>query len=73
MAAENYRSAELFLAGLSTDRVPGGQTSSADEFLDAALRWFGDPDRAPRNGVGEGRKISQVRRASPNPTGSGRP
>ena len=38
-----------FLAGPSTDRAPWGDTSSADEFLDAALTWFGDPD--PRLGT----------------------
>jgi hypothetical protein len=41
MAAEHYGSAELSLAGPSA--------SSADEFLDAALAWFGDPD--PRIGT----------------------
>ena len=39
----------LFLAGPSTDRAPVESTSSADEFLDAALTWFGDPD--PRLGT----------------------
>ena len=39
-------------------------SSSADEFLDAALSWFGDPDpSAARNGVGEGRKIGEAGRA----------
>ena len=37
------------MAGPSTDRAPAGDTSSADEFLDAALTWFGDPD--PRIGT----------------------
>ena len=37
------------MAGLSTDRAPAGRASSADEFLDAALGWFGDPD--PRLGT----------------------
>ena len=41
MAAERYRSAQLVF-GWSF-------TSSADEFLDAALAWFGDPD--PRIGT----------------------
>ena len=38
-----------FLAGPSTGRAAVGGTSSADEFLDAALTWFGDPD--PRIGT----------------------
>ena len=38
-----------YLAGLFTDRAPVEDTSSADEFLDAALHWFGDPD--PRLGT----------------------
>ena len=38
-----------FLAGPFTDRARSGDTSSADEFLDAALTWFGDPD--PRLGT----------------------
>ena len=38
-----------FLAGPSTDRARSGGSSSADEFLDAALTWFGDPD--PRLGT----------------------
>jgi hypothetical protein len=36
------------LAGRFTDRAAAG-SSSADEFLDAALAWFGDPD--PRLGT----------------------
>ena len=39
----------LFLVGPSTDRAAVGSTSSADEFLDATLTWFGDPD--PRLGT----------------------
>ncbi len=45
MAAERYRSAQLVF-GWS---FSSGDTSSADEFLDAALAWFGDPD--PRIGT----------------------
>ena len=37
------------MAGPFTDRARSGGTSSADEFLDAALTWFGDPD--PRIGT----------------------
>ena len=50
MAPEHYRSAELVF-GWSFYRqgTGGGVASSADEFLDAALNWFGDPD--PRIGT----------------------
>ena len=49
MAAQHYRSASWFLVGHFTGRALRGGTSSADEFLDAALAWFGDPD--PRIGT----------------------
>jgi hypothetical protein len=48
MAAKHYRSAELVFSW-SFYRQGGGETSSAEEFLDAALAWFGDPD--PRLGT----------------------
>src|ERR1700745_2550462 len=49
MAAERYRSAQ-FVYGWSFYRQgTRGGTSSSDEFLDAALTWFGDPD--PRIGT----------------------
>ena len=50
MAPEHYGSAELVF-GWSFYRqgTGGGVASSADEFLDAALNWFGDPD--PRIGT----------------------
>jgi hypothetical protein len=49
MAAENYRSAELIFGWSFYRQGTTGKTSSADEFLDAALAWFGDPD--PRLGT----------------------
>src|SRR5271166_2201455 len=49
MAAEHYRSAELVFGWSFYRQGTGGGTSSADEFLDAALSWFGDPD--PRIGT----------------------
>jgi hypothetical protein len=49
LAADHYHSAELVF-GWSFYRQGGSdETSSADEFLDAALTWFGDPD--PRLGT----------------------
>jgi hypothetical protein len=49
MAAEKYRSAELVFGWSFYRQGTSGDTSSADEFLDAALSWFGDPD--PRLGT----------------------
>ena len=47
--AEHYRSAELIFGWSFYRQGTSGDTSSADEFLDAALTWFGDPD--PRIGT----------------------
>ena len=49
MAAEHYRSAELVFGWSFYRQGSAGGTSSADEFLDATLAWFGDPD--PRIGT----------------------
>jgi serine/threonine protein kinase/predicted ATPase len=49
MAADHYRSAELIFAWSFYRQGSSGDTSSADEFLDAALTWFGDPN--PRLGT----------------------
>ena len=49
MAAERYRSAQLVFGWSFYRQGSSGGTSSADEFLDAALTWFGDPD--PRIGT----------------------
>ena len=49
MAAKYYRAAELVFGWSFYRQGTSGDTSSADEFLDAALTWFGDPD--PRLGT----------------------
>src|SRR6516162_8477164 len=49
MAAKHYRSAELVFGWSFYRQGTGRDSSSADEFLDAALNWFGDPD--PRLGT----------------------
>jgi serine/threonine protein kinase/predicted ATPase len=49
IAAENYRFAELVFGWSFYRQGTSGRSSSADEFLDAALAWFGDPD--PRIGT----------------------
>jgi hypothetical protein len=48
MSTDRYRSAELVFGWSFYRQGSSGSTSSADEFLDAALNWFGDPD--PRIG-----------------------
>jgi len=49
MAIDHYRSAELIFGWSFYRQGSSGETSSADEFLDAALNWFADPD--PRIGT----------------------
>jgi hypothetical protein len=49
MATDHYRSAELIFGWSFYRQGSSGDTSSADEFLDVALNWFGDPD--PRLGT----------------------
>src|SRR5262245_15775464 len=49
LAAKHYASAELVFGWSFYRQGTRGDTSSADEFLDAALSWFGDPD--PRLGT----------------------
>ena len=49
MAAEQYRSAELVFGWSFYRQGTSGGSPSADEFLDVALTWFGDPD--PRLGT----------------------
>jgi hypothetical protein len=44
MASDHYRSAELIFGWSFYRQGSSGDTSSAEEFLDAALTWFGDPD-----------------------------
>ena len=50
MAADHYRSAQLVFGWSFYRQGTSGGSSSADEFLDAALTWFGDRD--PRLGTG---------------------
>jgi hypothetical protein len=49
LAAKHYRSAELVFGWSFYRQGTSGDTASADEFLDASLSWFGDPD--PRLGT----------------------
>src|SRR6516162_11438074 len=60
MATDRYRSAELIFGWSFYRQGSSGSTSSADEFLDAALTWFGDPD--PRLGTGweKGERLAKL-------------
>jgi serine/threonine protein kinase len=60
MAAEHYRSAELVFGWSFYRQGTSGGTCSADEFLDAALTWLGDPD--PRLGTAweKGERLAKV-------------
>jgi tetratricopeptide (TPR) repeat protein len=60
MAAEQYRSAELVFGWSFYRQGTSGQPTSANEFLDAALTWFGDPD--PRLGTGweKGERLAKL-------------
>jgi serine/threonine protein kinase/tetratricopeptide (TPR) repeat protein len=49
LAAQQYRSAEVVFGWSFYRQGTGEGTSSAEEFLDVALTWFGDPD--PRIGT----------------------
>src|SRR5262249_11543904 len=49
MATDLYRSAELVFGWSFYRQGSSGDTSSADEFIDVALAWFGDAD--PRVGT----------------------
>ncbi|MBV8176178.1 MAG: protein kinase [Verrucomicrobia bacterium] len=60
MAADHYRSAELVFGWSFYRQGTTGGTASADEFLDSALTWFGDPD--PRLGTAweKGERLSKL-------------
>jgi tRNA A-37 threonylcarbamoyl transferase component Bud32/predicted ATPase len=60
MAAEHYRSAEFVFGWSFYRQGTSGETLSADEFLNAALDWLGDPD--PRLGTGweKGERLAKL-------------
>jgi predicted ATPase len=61
MAVDGYRSAErVFGWSFYRQGTNGGAVSSADEFLDTTLAWFGDPD--PRLGTGweKGERLARL-------------
>ena len=60
MAAKHYRSADFVFGWSFYRQGTTGDASSADEFLDVALSWFGDPD--PRLGTGweKGERLAKL-------------
>jgi serine/threonine protein kinase len=60
MAAERYRSAELVFGWSFYRQGTSGQSSSADEFLDAALQWFGDPDPQVGTAWEKGERLAKL-------------
>jgi hypothetical protein len=60
MAAEQYRSAQLVFGWSFYRQGTSGDTSSADEFLDAALHWFGDPDARLGTAWEKGERLAKL-------------
>jgi Protein kinase domain/NACHT domain len=60
MAADHYRSAELVFGWSFYRQGAIGGTSSADEFLDAALAWFGDPDQRFGTAWEKGERLAKL-------------
>jgi serine/threonine protein kinase len=60
MAIEHYRSAEVVFAWSFYRQGTNSGSSTADEFIDAALTWFGDPD--PRIGTAweKGQRLAKL-------------
>ena len=60
LAAQRYGSAELVFGWSFYRQGTRGETASADEFLDAALRWFGDPDPASGTAWQKGERLANL-------------
>ena len=60
MAAEEYGSAELVFGWSFYRQGTSSGTSSADEFLDAALTRFGDPDQRLGTGWEKGERLAKL-------------
>ncbi|MFZ0506265.1 MAG: TIR domain-containing protein [Chthoniobacterales bacterium] len=60
LATEHYRAAELVFGWSFYRQGTSGEAPSADQFLDTALSWFGDPD--PRIGTGweKGERLAKL-------------
>jgi tetratricopeptide (TPR) repeat protein len=64
MDAENWRGAErVFGWSFYSQGAAEGRQASADPFIDAALRWFGDPDPAQGSPWDKGERLAELVRA----------
>jgi hypothetical protein len=72
MAVEQYRSAQLVFGWSFYRQGTSGGTSSADEFIDAALTMVWRSRSTRRNRLGEGGEVGEAHCASSNLVGSGR-
>ena len=60
MAAKHYRSAELVFGWSFYRQGTSRETSYADEFLDAALSWSGDPDSRLGTAWEKGERLAKL-------------
>jgi len=60
MAAQHYRSAKFVFGWSFYRQGTSGQSSSADEFLEAALVWFGDPDSRIGTAWEKGERLAKL-------------
>jgi hypothetical protein len=60
MAAEDYRSAQLVFGWSFYRQGSSGGTSSANEFVDEALAWFGDPYPQIGTGWEKGERLAKL-------------
>src|SRR5262249_25163001 len=59
-ATDHYRSGEFVFSCSFYRQGTSGGTSSADEFIDAALIWFGDPDPGFGTAWGRGERLAKL-------------
>jgi serine/threonine protein kinase/tetratricopeptide (TPR) repeat protein len=60
MAAENFRSAQFVFGWSFYRQGTSGGTSSANEFIDAALAWFGDRDTQIGTAWEKGERLAKL-------------
>ena len=60
MAIQRYRFAEVVFGWSFYKQGSSGGTSSADEFIDAALSWFGDPHPHVGTGWEKGERLAKL-------------
>ena len=60
LAADHYRCAELVFGWSFYRQGTSGNSSSADEFLDAALAWFGDADPEIGSAWEKGERLAKL-------------